>query len=204
MSLGDNIRRIREAHGMTQEDFGRIAGVSLKAVSTWENNLKSPRMGVIQRIADYFNIPKSFIIDEVSFEDLKPKNHRVPVLGTIPAGIPMEAIEDAQGWEELPEAMFSGGKEYFALKINGDSMAPKYECGDIVILRKQNTCENGQDCAVMVNGDDATFKRVRIGERGIFLQPLNPAYEPLTYSKEEVEGLPVRIIGVAVEIRRTV
>ena len=100
--------------------------------------------------------------------------------------------------------MFSGGREYFALKIKGDSMIPRYEDGDVVILRKQDSCESGQDCAVLVNGNDATFKRVRMNEKTLTLQPLNPAYEPMVYTTKEVADLPVRILGVAVEIRRTV
>lgn len=128
----------------------------------------------------------------------------VPVLGTIPAGVPLEAIEDVLDWEELPAAMARGGKEYFGLKVSGDSMLPDYRDGDVLILRKQDACENGQDCAVMVNSDDATFKRVRISEKGITLMPLNPVYEPLFYSNQEVSELPVRIIGVVVELRRKV
>ncbi len=125
-------------------------------------------------------------------------------MGTIPAGVPLEAIEDVLDYEELPESMFSGGREYFALKIKGDSMIPRYEDGDVVILRKQDSCESGQDCAVLVNGNDATFKRVRMNEKTLTLQPLNPAYEPMVYTTKEVVDLPVRILGVAVEIRRTV
>ena len=134
--------------------------------------------------------------------DKTVKSVRIPVLGTIPAGIPIEAIEDVLDWEEISIEMTRGGKEYFALQIRGDSMYPRYEDQDVVIFRKQDTCENGQDCAVMVNGDDATFKRVRISEKGVTLQPLNPKYEPKVYSNEEVLDLPVRVIGVAVELRR--
>lgn len=134
----------------------------------------------------------------------KRKGRINPVLGTIPAGVPLEAIGDALDYEELPESMFSGGREYFALKIQGDSMLLRYEDGDVVILRKQETCESGQDCAVLVNGNDATFKRVRMNEKTLTLQPLNPAYEPMVYTTKEVAELPVRILGVAVELRRTV
>ena len=64
MSIGSNIKAIREAHGLTQEEFGKIAGVTDKAVSTWENGTKTPRMGAIQKIADYFGMQKSEIIDD--------------------------------------------------------------------------------------------------------------------------------------------
>lgn len=213
--IGKLINILRRERGLSQIELADKLNCTKQTVSNYERNTRRPDYEMLEAIADVLNVPMTFFMSqEEQQEELSKiygssvknttKSNRVPVLGTIPAGIPVEAIEDVQDWEELPEAMFSGGKEYFALKIKGDSMAPKYEDGDVVILRKQNTCENGQDCAVMVNGDDATFKRVRVSDRGITLQPLNPVYEPMVYSREEVEGLPVRIIGVAVEIRRTV
>ena len=100
--------------------------------------------------------------------------------------------------------MLKGGKEYFAVKIEGNSMEPKYLDGDVLIVLKQNTCENKQDCIVMVNGDDGTFKRVFITEEGITLQPLNPEYVSVSYTNQEVIEKPVKILGVVKEIRRSV
>lgn len=201
MTMGERIKMLREQRGITQSELAEICKVSDKAVSTWENGRNIPRMGAIQRMADYFGIPKSAIIENIA----PPVNAiRIPVLGNIPAGIPLSAVEDIEGWEELSPDMLRGGKEYFALAINGDSMMPEYRDGDVLILRKQDSCETGDDCAVMVNGDDATFKRVRRSEKGITLQPLNPAYDPMFFSNEEIMSLPVRIIGVVVEIRRKI
>lgn len=130
---------------------------------------------------------------------------RIPVLGTIPAGIPLEAIEDIHDWEEIPAAWADGGREYFGLQVKGDSMYPQYLEGDTVILRKATTCDSGDDCAVLVNGDEATLKRVFLHEGGaIELRPVNTAYPPRTYSSAEVEALPVQIIGVVVELRRKI
>lgn len=201
MTMGERIKMLREQRGITQSDLAEICKVSDKAVSTWENGRNIPRMGAIQRMADYFGIPKSAIIENIA----PPVNAiRTPVLGNIPAGIPLSAVEDIEGWEELSPDMLRGGKEYFALAIKGDSMMPEYRDGDVLILRKQDSCETGDDCAVMVNGDDATFKRVRRSEKGITLQPLNPTYDPMFFSNEEIMSLPVRIIGVVVEIRRKI
>ena len=83
-------------------------------------------------------------------------------------------------------------------------MYPRYEEGDILIVRKQDMCESGDDCVVMVNGNDATFKRVRLGEKTLTLQPINPQYEIRTFTAHEIETLPVRILGVVVELRRKV
>lgn len=201
MTMGERIKMLREQRGITQNELAEICKVSDKAVSTWENGRNIPRMGAIQHMADYFGIPKSAIIENIA----PPVNAiRIPVLGNIPAGIPLSAVEDIEGWEELSPDMLRGGKEYFALAVKGDSMIPEYRDGDVLILRKQDSCETGDDCAVMVNGDDATFKRVRRSEKGITLQPLNPAYDPMFFSNEEIMSLPVRIIGVVVEIRRKI
>ena len=130
---------------------------------------------------------------------------RIPVLGTIPAGIPLEAIEDILDWEEIPAAWGSGDRQYFGLRVRGDSMYPRYLEGDTVILRKETTCESGDDCAVLVNGDAATLKQVMIrGDGSLELRPTNPAYPPRIYSPAEIESFPVQIIGVVVELRRKI
>ncbi len=127
-------------------------------------------------------------------------------------GVPMECIEDIIDTEEIPTDMLKGGKQYFGLKVKGNSMNPEYLDGDTLILLKQDDCESGDDCVVMVNGNDGTFKRVIKDEQKqtIRLQPLNTTldengnflYEPITFTKEQIEQLPVRIIGVVEEIRR--
>lgn len=130
------------------------------------------------------------------------KGATVFVYGTIPAGTPIELIEDILDTEEIDADMLKGGKEYFGLRIKGDSMEPEYLEGDIVIFQKLDDCESGDDCCVMVNGSDGTFKRVFKNENGIVLQPLNNKYEPLIFSNEQIEKLPVKILGVFEELRR--
>lgn len=198
--LGERIRAMRTNRGISQADLAEQLEVSRSAVAMWENGSRKPGLDTLEAMANIFGVA----VNSLLWEDPEagPGARRVPVLGSIPAGIPVEAIEDVIDWEELPSHMFSGGKEYFCLQLKGDSMYPEYRNGDVVVFRKQDTCENGQDCAVMVNGDDATFKRVRISEKGVTLQPLNPKYDPYVYSNEDVLSLPVRIIGVAVELRR--
>lgn len=124
---------------------------------------------------------------------------RINVYGSVPAGVPQEAIEDIVDWEDIPKEWTTGGRECFGLKVKGASMEPKYLAGDTIIVRKQSDCENGQDAVVYVNGYDATLKRVLKSEAGIILQALNPAYETKTYT-----DTPITIAGVVVEIRRTV
>ena len=194
----NRIGELRRNANMKQIELCKLLGISQATLSSWENGKYEPDINQLRELSKIFDTSIDYIVGN------SPAGRPVPVLGTIPAGVPLEAIEDVLDYEDLPESMFSGGREYFALKIQGDSMLPRYEDGDVVILRKQDSCESGQDCAVMVNGNDATFKRIRISEKTLTLQPLNPAYEPIVYTKKEVADLPVRILGVAVEIRRAV
>ena len=128
---------------------------------------------------------------------------QIKVYGTIPAGIPVEEVEDIIDTEEIPASWLSGDREYFALQVHGDSMYPQYLEGDVVIFLKTDTCETGDDCVVYVNGQDATLKRIKRYEDGsLSLCPLNTSYSPCTFTAKQVQELPVTIGGVAVELRR--
>lgn len=134
----------------------------------------------------------------------KPPNvtsqNKIPVLGEVAAGIPIEAVTDIVDYEEIDAAMASTG-EFFGLRIKGASMEPRMREGDVVIVRKQDDADTGDTAVVLVNGDSATVKKIKKGPDGISLIPTNPAYDPLYYTAAEVERLPVRIIGRVVELR---
>ncbi|MCH5188646.1 MAG: helix-turn-helix domain-containing protein [Oscillospiraceae bacterium] len=205
----NRIKELREEHKISQAKLAQIANVHQTAVSQWEKGRTSPDIDSAKAICRHFNVSLDWLLGQSGVQNnvepasyFSPSVIRIPVLGRIPAGVPMEAIEDIQGYEEAPADWARGDKEFFALKLRGDSMFPEYRDGDTVIFRRQDTCESGDDCAVMVNGNDATFKRVHRNENGIVLQPLNPAYPAIPYSNEQIIDLPVRVIGVVWEIRR--
>ena len=193
-----NLKKIRNKHNMSQQKLAESIGVSRSTVAMWENMNSQPDNDMLIRLSNLFGITIDYLLGNETKSAI-----RVPVLGIIPAGIPIEAIEDILDYEEVPESWGRDGSEFFALKIKGDSMLPEYRDGDIIILKKQNTCDNNEDCAVMVNGDNATFKRVECMNEGVILKPLNPAYDSKFYSSEEIEQLPVRILGVFWELRRS-
>ena len=195
--IGENIKKYRKKTKLSQRDFAKLLNVANGTISMWENNLRAPDLETIKKISALFNIPTSDLVD-----DEKP--NLIPVLGRIPAGIPIAMIEDILDYEEINPEMLAGGKEYFALKVKGDSMLPDFKNGDVLIVRKQDDCENGAYAIIAVNGDDATFKKVIKKENGIILQPLNTNYEPLIFDKKQIETLPVKILGVVVEIRRSI
>ena len=184
-------------------DVCRDLDIPYSTFTDWCNGNIYPRIDKIEMLANYFDIKKSDLVESKSNEQGNGINSAIVfVYGTIPAGIPMECIEDILDTEEISADMLKGGKQYFGLKIKGDSMEPDYLDGDVIIFQKQDDCENGDDCVVMVNGNDGTFKRVFKNENGIILQPLNNKYQPMIYSNEQIETLPVKILGVFEELRR--
>lgn len=108
-------------------------------------------------------------------------------------------IED---YEDIDVNWAKDGSAYFCLKVKGESMMPKFENGDVLILRQQPDCNSGDFCAVSINCTECTFKKVIKHDNGITLQPLNPAYEPMFFSNKEIEDKPITILGVVKEIRR--
>lgn len=207
-------KQIRKEKHLTQKEVADALGVTHATISNWERGLNLPETPMAKKVAELYGVTVDELLTgrreatpvEIQYvpSDRTKKFIRVPVLGRIPAGIPIEAIEDVEDWEDFPIADTIQGRQYYGLKIKGDSMEPEYRDGDTIIIQQQERCNSGDDCAVMVNGDDATFKRVRLQENGMTLQPLNSKYEPRYFSAAEVQSLPVRILGVVVEIRRKV
>ena len=197
-----NVKRYCKERGTNPSAASELSG----AGRNFMDNIKKgsiPSVAKVQMLADYLGVTTSKLLGET--DSGSPAGIRVPVLGTIPAGIPLEAIEDILDWEEIPTAWASGNRQYYGLRVKGDSMYPRYLEGDTVILQKEKTCESGDDCAVLVNGDEATLKQVMIrGDGSLELRPSNPAYPPRIYTPAEVESLPVQIIGVVVELRRRI
>ena len=125
---------------------------------------------------------------------------KIPVLGFVRAGYPMDAVENIIDYEEISEEVARSG-EFFALKIKGDSMEPKISDGDVVIVKKQSTVENGEVAVILINGNDATVKKFFKAETGVNLISTNPNYEPFFFTPKEVDSLPVEVIGKVVELR---
>lgn len=215
MFLGDIIKQYRSEHNLSQRDFAKKCELSHTYIAALEKKVDSrsgktiaPTVDAVKNISKGLNMPLQELLnildDEQEFIVNQNKSIRIPVLGSIPAGIPMEMIEDIVDWEDISEEMLKGGKQYFALKIKGDSMFPEYLNNDVIIVLKQDDCENGQDCVVAVNGDEATFKRVFKYDNGITLHPLNNKFMPMFYSNEDIQSKPVKILGVVKEIRRKI
>lgn len=197
-----NLNRYISLSNKTQKEIADSIDVSPQTFNTWCQGIAIPRMGKVQRLADYFNIGKSDLIDDKLFSDTnKSKGVTINVLGRVAAGVPIEAIENIIDTEEITEELARTGN-FFGLQIHGDSMIPNICDGDIVIVRQQEDAETGDIVIATVNGTDATCKRLRKYKDGIELIANNPTYEPLDFSNQEIIEKPVRIIGKVIELRR--
>mgnify|MGYP001771160741 CR=1 FL=1 len=200
MSIASNIKRLRTQAQLSQAELGKIAGVTDKAVSTWEAGLKTPRMGAVEKMAAYFDVPKSAILDDEydsaasippGFQPL-PRTHKVPIVGHIACGQPITAEENIEDYADVPE----GKRVDFCLLCEGDSMIDAgIDDGDVVYIRKQPDIENGEIAAVRID-NEATLKRVYKYPDRLVLQPENRSYPPMTYVGEEMNQ--VSIEGKAV------
>lgn len=195
-SFKDMLKYYRERDGLSQSQLAKIIGVSSSTISMYEVGKREPDFETEEKIADYFN---------VSLSNLRGKSEarnplRIPVLGRVAAGIPLEAVEEIIDYEEIPEAMARDG-DYFGLKIKGDSMEPRIQDGDVVIVRKQPDADDGDLVIVLINGKEGMCKRLKKMSTGIMLLSNNPAYDPYVFSWDDINRLPVKILGKVKELR---
>lgn len=205
----DVLKKLRLERGWTQLDLSKKLGTAKNTVANWEQGARIPKLDKLEEIADLFNVDVDFLIGKSTKTTriINPLGHksteavRVPILGRVAAGMPIDRIEDIVGQEMIPAAVAESG-DYFALRIQGDSMYPRIYDGDTVIVRSQNTAENGDIVIASVNGFDATCKIFTQTENGVMLRPLNGNYEPIFLS--DVNGADFCIVGKVVEIRARV
>lgn len=205
-----NLKHIREQKGLSQNKLAEKIGVNQTTIARWEDDNRVPTIDNAIDVAEALDVS----LPDLLGKDLRFNNAevalidsdiiKIPVFGTIKAGIPIESQNDIIEYVDIPKNWTKGNKKFYGLKISGDSMFPKYNENDIVIFEQSSDIElyNGKDCAIMINGTESTFKKVLINEQGIVLQPYNTAYDIMMFSKEQVEQLPIKIVGVAKEIRR--
>lgn len=187
----DMLVYLRKREGMSQAALADRLGVSASTIGMYEQGRREPDFETEEHIADIFNVDINTLRGVAASESFK-----VPVLGRVAAGIPIDAIEEIIDYEEVDEKMASLG-DLFGLKIKGDSMTPRICDGDVVIVRKQNSADSGDIVIATINGDDAVCKRLQIYTNAILLYSMNPAYEPIDVTGRE----DFHIMGKVVELR---
>ena len=190
--------------GLTELQFCKATGIPQSTWYSWKQRDSIPTNRYMPNITTFLGVSAEYIIsgegENIQKIELDDEPIQIRVLGKVAAGIPIEAVEDVIGEETISKKMAETG-DYFGLRISGDSMEPLIHHGSIVIVRQQDDVENGDMAIVIVNGEDATCKKIEKFENGIMLVPINKAYEEKFYTNEEIEKLPVRIIGKVVESR---
>lgn len=205
MAFAEKLKELRQQKGMTQSELAKLLNMQRSTLGMYETGKREPNFEILNMFANFFNVDMNTLMDMNNTSNQNPsspvRSIKIPVLGTVVAGIPLEAVENIIGWEEISPAMAATG-EHFALRIKGTSMEPRICEGDIVVVRKQEDIESGDTAIVLINGGEATVKKVKKTEEGIILIANNMAvYSPHFYSNKDIESLPVQIIGKVVELR---
>ena len=204
--LAKNLKYLRLKNGFSQDDVAKIVDKkSFTTVQKWESGVAEPPIGVASKLANVYGVSLDALYNKdltnTLLTPVRPKGVQIPVLDRVVAGVPLEAVEEILDYEEITPELAATG-EFFALQIRGRSMEPRMLEGDVVIVRRQSDVDSGDIAIVLVNGDEATVKRVSKSDRGITLIATNPnVYEPHFYSSEEINDLPVQILGKVVELR---
>ncbi len=206
--IGNKIRNFREQKNLTQEEVAEYLNTTPQTISRYEIGDRKTNQDILFKLAEYFKISINEFFPPLNFDnaisiDINSNIVKIPVYGTIKAGIPIESQSDIIEYVDIPEEWLKGGKKFYGLKISGDSMFPKYSENDTVIFEQNDDIEsyNGKDVAIMINGSESTFKKIIVNDQGIILQPYNTAYDIIMFSKEQVEQLPVKVVGIAREKR---
>ena len=190
-NTGEMIKYYRKKLGLTQEELGNYVGVQKSAIAKYENGrIENLKRSTIEKLSELFGILPSELLGISATNNVM--SNTANVIGVIPAGTPLEAIEDIIGEIEYPSRF--ANKEVFALQIKGDSMNKVLPDGCIGLFEKTSTLENGEIGAIMVNGDDATIKKFYRLTDSYVLEPVsfNPEHHPLIIKDGTV---PVHAIG---------
>nr|DAM67748.1 MAG TPA: Repressor protein CI [Caudoviricetes sp.] len=194
--LSNNIRKFRIENNWTQKELANKLHVGKTTISNYETGYSEPDIENQLLLADLFNVS----LDELNSRQTKDV-FKVPVLGSVPCGEPYIADEEILDWEEINPKL-KGTGDYFGLRLRGNSMEPRFAEGDVVIVKKQSDIESGEIAIVRVNGDEATMKIVQKSPQGITLVATNPSvYPPHFYTNEQIQLLPVSIVGKVIELR---
>ena len=209
MFLGEIIKKYRKENNLSLRAFASKCGLSYTYISMLEKNIDyrtgkpiAPTLDSVKYISNAMNIPIDDLLkmldDEQEFklnEDVLPNNLNViPILGTVKAGYDWLAEENVVDYVTLKENI-PNIKEYYALKITGDSMLPLLSEGDLVIVHDQDDVESGQTAVILINGEEATVKKVVKTNEGIELHSMNPYYPVKKFTYEDMKIIPVKIIG---------
>lgn len=211
--FGKYLEHARKQKGYSTYDVNKLTDISQSYISLIEKGKRKASAVILKTLAPIYGLDYIDLYEKAGYVDLIEDENdkllkrigavplintdtvKIPVLGTVKAGY------DYLAQENIVDHIFfkvdgTDIQNYYALNIIGDSMEPLFSNGDIVIVHKQENFENGDNCVVLINGEEATVKKVYKRNNGIELKAVNPYYPPKIFTKEEIKDLPVKIVGV--------
>lgn len=201
--FGIKLKELRKKVKITQSELAEFLGITQQAVGKWEAGRSAPDPDTLMRLAEYFNVSVDYLLGHptLSFGSVTAYDPageaQIPIVGSVRAGYGALAFQDTSG---TAPAHVRDPENYFYLLVKGDSMEPRIQDGDLALVRRQPTLDDG-DLGVVVYGDEGegTLKRFLRKGNAVVLQPFNPAYEPLILAGEDLEQL--YIAGRVVETK---
>lgn len=203
MSIGELIYSRRKELGLTLEDVGNFVGVSKSTVKKWESGyISNMRRDKIALLAKILKIEPTKLISEKPEQSnlsgaIPSQNiYQIPVFASVSAGLGAYASNDIL--EYIPMVIDNpyDVDDTIGIRVRGDSMYPKIEDGDIIIVRKQDSVDSGDIAVLMLDGEEGLVKKVVYGETWIELHSFNPEYKTRRFENEEV--LRLRVVGLVV------
>lgn len=190
----NRIKKLREEFGYTQQDLANKLNGSKSVIGLYENEMRKPSLEILVKLSEIFDCSIDYILCKTNIKNAVINVARIPILGTVKAGYDWLAEENVVDYITLKENI-PNIKEYYALRITGDSMLPLLSEGDIVIVHDQDDVESGQTAVVLINGEEATVKKLIKTNEGIELHSMNPYYPVKKFTYEDMKSIPVKIIG---------
>lgn len=213
-----NLEIVRKGARMNEEEFAALVGVTADDVISWESGSSRIDRRSLAILVDKFKVTEEYLLDKTDLpvdisklkwnDNVRPVKlpiddmEKIPLLGAIAAGTPIEAIEN----NDIDDYIYFDTRGYsspiFALNIVGSSMEPRIFEGDIAIIEVTGFVNSGEVAAVKVNGNDTTLKQVKFESDGMWLIGFNPSFKPIFYTAKECTELPVTVIGKLIEVRQ--
>lgn len=200
METHENIKRLREERGLSQEVLAEKVGYSdrssIAKIEAGKVDLSQSKIAAFAAVLNVTPAQLMGLTDASSippgFEPL-PETVRLPLVGQIACGTPITAEQNIEEYVDVPASLHAS----FVLRCRGDSMDPTIQNGDLVYIRKQPTVETGEMAAVRI-GTDATLKRVYTTPSQLILQPDNRDFPPQVYTGPELEDVAIegKVVGL--------
>lgn len=190
----NRLKLLREERGLFQKDIATLLNVSIPAVNQYESGKRDMSTETVVKLAEYFGVSTDYLLGKSDNRNSDIPVSKIPILGTVKAGYDWLAEENIIDYITLKENI-PNVDEYYALRITGDSMLPLLAEGDLVIVHDQDDVESGQTAVVLINGEEATVKKVVKTNDGIELHAMNPYYPVKKFTFEDMQKIPVKIIG---------